>query len=172
MRNQSPTVIALHPRRASRAARAGLSLVEVLIALSITAMLLTAVAAAFSASAKAIEVNDQFFRATQAARVSVNRVVSDLRRCDHGRVYGTNVLEITSTTGSTHSYTFDAVNQRLTLTQGIAPDITVSQLASNVESCSFYTDNSSVGMNIIVTVGNNKIALSGSAIPRRRMVYE
>src|SRR5215218_3043001 len=142
-------------------ARAGLSLVEVLIALSITAMLLTAVAAAFSASAKAIELNDQFFRATQAARVSVNRIVADLRRCDHGTVYGTNVLEITTTTGSTHSYTFDAANKRLTLTQGVAPDVTVSQLASEVESCSFYTDNASVGMNIIVNVGNNKIALSG-----------
>src|SRR5262249_673847 len=65
----------LGPRRCR-----GLSLVEVVISLAISAMLLTAVAAAFSASANAIEIKDQFFRATQAARVSLNQVLTEVRR--------------------------------------------------------------------------------------------
>ncbi|HEX2973414.1 MAG TPA: prepilin-type N-terminal cleavage/methylation domain-containing protein, partial [Tepidisphaeraceae bacterium] len=50
----------LRPRR-------GLSLVEVMISLVICSLLLTAVATAFRASTMAIEDNDQFFRASQAA---------------------------------------------------------------------------------------------------------
>ena len=55
--------------------RRGMSIVEVLISLAIVAMLLTAVAAAFSSSAQIIETNDQFFRASQAARVSLTRMM-------------------------------------------------------------------------------------------------
>jgi hypothetical protein len=60
--------------------RRGLSLVEALIALAITAMLLTAIAAAFTSTAEAMQINDQFFRASQASRVSVARVMSQARR--------------------------------------------------------------------------------------------
>jgi prepilin-type N-terminal cleavage/methylation domain-containing protein len=166
------TATATRPCRATRAARAGLSLVEVLIALAITAMLLTAVAAAYSASAKAIEVNDQFFRASQAARVSVNRITSELRRCQSGATIGTSALEITTTTGEKRTYAHDAANKRLTLTLGVAPYQTTVQVASNVESATFFTDGDSVGLNVVVSVGSNKIVLSGSAIPRRQIQYE
>jgi hypothetical protein len=40
-------------------------------------MLLTAVAAAFSASSEAIEQSDTFFRASQAARVSMNQILTE-----------------------------------------------------------------------------------------------
>ena len=49
--------------------RLGLSLAEVMISLAISSSLLVAVAAAFSSSSKAIENNDQFTRAAQAAQV-------------------------------------------------------------------------------------------------------
>ena len=52
--SQSPS------RRFSR--RHGLSLIEMIISLAISAMLLTAVAAAFVSSSGTIENNDQFFR--------------------------------------------------------------------------------------------------------------
>ena len=50
-----------------RRSRAGLGMVEAMISLAIAASLLTAVAMAFRASADAVDQNDQFFRATQAA---------------------------------------------------------------------------------------------------------
>src|SRR2546421_10256836 len=67
----------------------GLSLPEVLVSLTISALLLVAVAAAFSASAAAISVNDRFFRATQAARVSMEQILTLVRRCQSCQVGGT-----------------------------------------------------------------------------------
>ncbi len=64
-------------RRFIKKSRKGLSLAEVMISLAISAMLLTAVAAAFTASSEAIEQNDQFFRASQAARVSMNQILTE-----------------------------------------------------------------------------------------------
>ena len=62
--------------------RRGLSLAEVMISLAITSMLLTAIAAAFQSSSQVIENNDRFFRATQSARVAINQITTEVRRCD------------------------------------------------------------------------------------------
>ena len=158
-------------RRANRrVARRGLSLVEVLIALAITATLLTAVSAAYVASAQAIEVNDQFFRASQAARVSVMRISSELRKCRSGTLYGSDTLEIITASGEKHTYAHDAANKKLTLTLDL-PVPRVHNLASNVEKCEFFSNGKSVTVNIKITVGKNSVALNGSAIPRRAVEY-
>jgi len=60
----------------------GLSLVEVMISLAITTMLLTAIAAAFHSSSQIIKENDEFFRATQAGRVCLNQILTEIRRSD------------------------------------------------------------------------------------------
>jgi Tfp pilus assembly protein PilW len=57
-------------RPARRRRRLGLSLVEVMISTAISATLLLAAGGAFVASTKAIENNDRFFTASQAARPS------------------------------------------------------------------------------------------------------
>ena len=49
-----------------------------MISLAISASLLTAIAAAFSASSQAIETNDQVFRAPQAARVTINQIITEV----------------------------------------------------------------------------------------------
>jgi len=67
---------------ASRRPRRGLSIVEVMISLTITSFLLVAVAAAYNASASAVEMNDRFFRATQAGRVTMNQLLTEIRRAD------------------------------------------------------------------------------------------
>jgi Tfp pilus assembly protein PilV len=59
--------------------RSGLSIVEAMISLVIAATVLTAVSAAFSGTARAMEINDQFFRATQSARVSMTRILAQVR---------------------------------------------------------------------------------------------
>jgi hypothetical protein len=62
--------------------RTGLSLSEVMISLAISAMLLTAIGAAFDSSARMIENNDRFFRATHAGRVGLNQILTEIRRAD------------------------------------------------------------------------------------------
>lgn len=150
--------------------RRGLSLVEVLISLAITAMLLTAVSTAYVASAQAIEINDQFFRASQAARVSVTRISSELRKCRSGTLYGDDTLELITASGEKHTYKHDAVNKWLTLTLDL-PVPRTHKLASNVEKAEFFSNGKSVTVNIVVAVGTNKVALNGSAIPRRAVEY-
>lgn len=157
------------PRRALRR-RCGLSLIEVLISLAISATLLTAVSAAFVASSQAIEMNDQFFRASQAARVTVNRIASELRKCRSGTLYGEDTLELLTDTGEKHTYKYDAATQRLLLTID-EPTPRTHTLASSVVLAEFFSNGKSVSVNITVTVGKNSVSLNGSAIPRRAVEY-
>ena len=60
----------------------GFSIAEVMLSLAITSMLLVGVSAAYSASANAVDGNDRFFRSTQAARVSMTQLVTEIRRAD------------------------------------------------------------------------------------------
>lgn len=149
----------------------GLSLVEALLSLSISAMLLTAVGAAYRASAQAIEHNDQFFRASQAARVSINQIMAEVRRCQSG-VVSSDSLELTTSTGAIRTYAYDDTTKQLkvTLHDDIAP--TTHAMAKNVESVEFLTDGQTIAMTIAVRIGSNQILLNGSAFPRRTLTYK
>ena len=77
-----------HDTRTNRAGRArthrarGLGLVELLIALSITAMLLTSVAVAFHASLDSAQENQDIASVTQCARVVLHRMITEARRAE------------------------------------------------------------------------------------------
>jgi hypothetical protein len=140
-----------------------------MISMAIASSLLTAVAAAFSASASAIEMNDQFFRATQATRISVNQIMTEARRCMSGVVDRTS-LELITDKGETRTYALTGNQLTMTVADPIAPK--VYRLASNVESLSFVTNGKAVSMVVTVKVGSNAVTLTGSAIPRRTIAYE
>src|SRR3954470_14247930 len=80
-------------RSGARPAR-GLSIIEVMISLTISAFLLVAVAAAYSASADAVEMNDKFFRATQAGRVTMNQLLTEIRRADSVDVIDSRTINV------------------------------------------------------------------------------
>ena len=146
----------------------GLSLIEALISLAIIASLLTAVGMAYAASADAIQINDQFFRASQASRVCLNQVLSEVRKCQSGVVADTS-LEITTSAGSKRTYFLDEGKLKVTI-DGITP--VTYRLASNVDSLHYDTDGSTISMTVTVKVGENAITLNGSAIPRRLVEYQ
>jgi type II secretory pathway pseudopilin PulG len=157
-------------RLTSRRRCRGLSLIETLISLSICAMLLTAAGAAFQASNDAIRMNDEFFRASQAARVSVNQVMSEVRKCQSGVVSDTS-LELTTATGEKRTYDFHADTGQFTMTiDGIVP--VTALMARNVSNVRFDTDGRTMSMTVTVQIGTNQIVLNGSAIPRRMLKYE
>lgn len=153
-----------------RRRNAGLSLVEALISLAITASLLTAVGAAYQAANDTIRLNDQFFRASQAARVSVNQVMAEVRKCQSG-VVDKPSLELITATGQSRTYVFDPATKTLAMTIDGPTPVTV-KMASNVSSVEFDTDGQTISMTVVVEVGNNHITLNGSAIPRRILTYE
>ena len=169
--------------------RRGLSLAEVMISLAISAMLLTAVAAAFTASSDAIEQNDTFFRASQAARVSMTQILTEIRRANAvqappplGPQTGLKTLSMMTHDGKDRTYSYDTAAQKLKLiTNDVLtdPDYT---LASNCTSTTFdfdtFTDAggirhvSRVAVTIVVKVDKNTIRLTGSAAPRREQTYQ
>jgi hypothetical protein len=162
--------------------RAGLGLVEALISLAIVAMLLTAAGAAFCSSGQAIEVNDEFFRASQAARVSLNRM---LTQCRKGTVLTTSAstsLDFNTDLMKDVSYSYDATDKELLFVTN--DDLTDPDyvLARNVTACAFsYVHGtnpatgddciSRIAISITVTVGNNSITLCGSAAPRAMIAF-
>jgi type II secretory pathway pseudopilin PulG len=169
--------------KAIKKSRLGLSLAEVMISLAISAMLLTAVAAAFSASSEAIEQNDTFFRASQAARVSMTQILTEIRRANAVQVPASNKsLSMITFDNHDRTYSYDSAAQKLKLiTNDILtdPDYT---LASNCTSATFDADTITdaggikhvvrVAVTVIVKVDRNAIRLTGSAAPRKEQTWQ
>ena len=175
-------------RRAAAAtpsARRGLSLPEALISLTIIALLLTAAASAFNASADAVEANDRFFRATQSARIAMHHILTEARTGSVDEVWGPDWLRVVTseTYGTPRDITFryrPDLRQLLLVTNNDLTDRDYV-LASNVESLRFNVELGKdytgvdcvahVAVAITVRVGDHKVNLSGSASPRRNLVF-
>src|SRR4051812_12676467 len=163
-----------------RLRRLGVSIAEVMISLAIAATLLTATAMAYQASMRAVDMNDQFFRASQAARVSVNQIMTEVRRCATWHVDDANTDQVQIQTAPMASrpsevwvYTFDRVNHQLLVSiQSINP-VPVMPIARNVEDVKFTKDaaGTTVCMLMKVKVGDNEVVVSGSASPRKAVTY-
>lgn len=181
-----------NPRRCRR----GMGLLEVMIALSICALLLLACAAAFTASSSAIENNDAFFRCSQAGRVTLNQILAEIRNCDSLDMSTANTIKIirpaqTVQGGFTQEYVltanevsrsfvYDPTRKRITLQISYTGGSTspVYELTSNVTACLFGpadmgTDYNGlsipvhVPISVTVSTGGNTVVLAGSAVPRR-----
>jgi hypothetical protein len=171
--------------------RPGLSLIETMISVAITTALMVAVAAAFKVSANAIDMNDTFFRCSQGGRVTMNQIVTEMRRADAVQVNtaaGTiQVIRPSDELAPNETYrqfTYDSTNKRITLqifytNNAVSP---VYELATNVTSASFGpadmgTDynNALVAVRIPVSLtcsaGSNVVTLSGAASPRRAQQF-
>jgi prepilin-type N-terminal cleavage/methylation domain-containing protein len=169
-------------RRAPR----GLSIVEMLISLVIAAALLTAAAIAFSASAKAIEQNDQVMRATQAARVTMLHLLSEIR---NGTVDENSTADemrlISGTEGiipDDRTYRFaDGKLMLLTNSDETDPDYVLARNVVTTDSRFEYeitkdannTDLvSRVAVTIVVKINGNEMRLTGTASPRQYLTYQ
>ena len=165
----------------TKKSRRGLSLAEVMISLAISAMLLTAVAAAFTASSDAIEQNDTFFRASQAARVSMTQILSEVRRATTVNKPPTSTaicLSMKGHDGKARDYIYVAASKKLQLVTAdpSAPNYT---LASNCTDTTFGYEldptNSfvtRVTVTITVKVDKNTIRLTGAAAIRSQQSWQ
>lgn len=177
----------MNARRHNIFRRRGLSLIEVMFSLTIAAALLTAAAVAFNASSDVIQANDEFARATQAARVSLHQILTHVRRGSVNTTWDQHDLRLTTemeddgSGGDDVTYTYVPTTKKLVLvTNGNLSDPDYV-LASNVSDLKFTVENGQdythaqcvarVNVIVTVTVGHNTITLSGSAAPRRNLVY-
>jgi type II secretory pathway pseudopilin PulG len=157
--------------RAARGRR-GVGLVELLVSLAITAALLVAVAGAFTAAAAAVDANDQFFRATQVARVCINQMTTEVRRCQSGAVSPDGLsMDMQLNTGENRTYRYDPTTKQLQMVLRSIPTLEVHTMAHNVGTMSFTTNGKSISITMTVAIGNNSIVLNGSGMPRRWVTY-
>jgi hypothetical protein len=159
-----------------------------MISLAITAMLLVSVSMAFTSSSQVVQANDEFFRATQAARVGLNQMLTEIRRATviQGNASAYSVSMLTDD-AEDRTYLYDPDAKKLYLYIGDVADNVRYTLCNNVSSATFAVDNISktdavtgtttthtvrVAVTMNVQYGNNHIQLSGSAAPRREVSYE
>ena len=162
-------------------ARRGMSIIETLIAVTISAILLAAVGAAFCASSSVITENDEFFRATQAARVAMTQMLTEIRRSHAVNVSADRTrCDVLTVDNRDRSYLYTSNSLKLVTNDDTSdPDYT---LAANVTACTFDADVFKdpggidhvvrVAITMNVHVGGNTIRLTGSAAPRREQKYK
>src|SRR5258708_5357790 len=116
-----PTRAAVARSQTSRSRRRGVGLLELLLSVSIASMLLVAVAAAYNGSVNAIQVNDSFFRCSQAARVTLMQITAEIRQADATDMSVANTIKIIRAperlvpNENYRIYKYDTTNQRVTL---------------------------------------------------------
>jgi Tfp pilus assembly protein PilW len=162
-----------------------------MISLAISSFLLVAVAAAYSASAEAVEMNDKFFRASQAGRVTLNQILTEIRRAEGVLCNAAGDTLIVTRPAETRAPTFEASREfkynaaakTITLQiyfdkAGVKTTSPLYTLARNVEKGKFGppdlaagtgTTDQRVPVTVEVKIGSNKVLLNGSSSPRRAM---
>lgn len=113
--------------RFARQFRRGVGLVELLIALAISSMLLTAVGVALDASFLSYKVNQEQSTLTQRARLTMHRILTSVRQCDAHAPSTSSLLDdfalgvrvndvgiaMIDESGDDIVYSYDTANQRV-----------------------------------------------------------
>lgn len=163
--------------------RRGFTLLELLLALGICAMLLTALAAMVQSSAQTIKLNDSYFRATQTARVAMQQLCAAIRGAGRVEISGDGMgLEITVARSQrapgelNRVYRFDPASHRIVLVvrsshgsieREVAQDVAAARFEAPAvrTSASGQTTIVSVPLSITCTIDDATVTLNGSAAP-------
>lgn len=154
--------------------RRGLSIAEACISLAIAASLLTAIGSAFSSSANIIRHNDEIVRAVQGARLAVNRMTYELRTAQSAEIDDTSI-ELVTGLGEKRNYVYNPDTRELSVTipDPLVPLTTHTHIiARSISDVDFATNTVSVTVRLTATIGDNSVTLSGSATPRRNVVFD
>ena len=153
---------------------AGFTMVELLLAFAITALLITAAAVAFNASVMNYKENEDIFRATNSARQSLSRITSQLRTglVDPNSISDPNRCKLLCSDGSTVTYRYDPDDNTLyQLNHGTG---TENVLCEDVTAMSFEKNNDtptgdvkSVQISMTVECGNIHRTVAAAAVIRK-----
>jgi len=162
-----------------------MGLVELLLALAISAMLLTSVAMAFHSSLDTMDENQKIASATQNARVVLNRMMTEVRRAEAVECTSNRVRILPPEDGSGVLLTqYELVNGTLWYCQTVAagtnsypiltPDdgVTINTFEINITTAVdgegiVYTQNLTAQLDL--QVGDNRFAVTASTNPRQNM---
>ena len=158
----------------------GFGIVELLIAMAITAMLLVAVAVAFQASMMSYRENEDIFKAVNRARQALFRITTQLRT---GYLVDPNApgneCSFYTADGNDITYRYNSAESKLYLITN--DDLSDSDyvLCNNVTAMSFVktptddgSDTRSVQISMTVVVGNAQRTVTSAAVIRRNLIPE
>ncbi len=155
----------------------GFGLVELLIALAITALLLVAVAVAFNASVMNYAQNEDMFKAVNSARQALVRITTQLRT---GYLVDPNApsneCSFYTAGGEDITYRYNAAENKLYLITNDDPSDSDYVLCDNITSMSFVksptddgSDTKSVQISITVSSGDVRQTVTSAAVIRRTL---
>jgi prepilin-type N-terminal cleavage/methylation domain-containing protein len=88
--------------------RTGMTLVELLLSLAISATLLTAAASYYNAAGSVIEDNDRFFRSAQQARVCMAQFVKEVRQAKVVNSVSSTQVQLVDVNGNNRTWQYTA----------------------------------------------------------------
>ena len=152
-------------------------MVECLMALVISAMLLTAIAAAFNASLVNYEENEEMFEAVNGARQALARMTSQLRTGSCvDPLAPSNECSFFTSASENLTYEYRAADKKLYLITN--SDGNEYLLCDNVSAATFTktpttdnTDCKSVQILLTVRAGDTERTLSAAAVIRKNLTY-
>lgn len=157
----------------------GFSLVELLVALAITALLLAAVAVAFNASVMNYTENEDIFKAVNSARQALYRITTQLRTATAVEP-NEPVNECTFITagGEDITYRYDGADGKLYLITNDDSSDSDYVLCDNITAMTFNKDTrtidlvtfvASVQISMTVVSGDTERKVSGAVVIRRNL---
>ncbi len=157
----------------------GFTLVEILIALAITAMLLTAVAVAFNASVINYTENESIYKTVNSARQALFRITSQLRTATWADPNApSNECTLITAEGENLTYRYDSSAQVLYLITNNDNSDSDYVLCEGVEAMTFtkgvFVEDSvtkvrSVQVAITVAAGGVRKKMTAAAVIRRNL---
>jgi len=155
----------------------GFTIAELLIALTLMSILLTAVAIAFNASVINYRVNEDIFKSISAARQSMHRMTTELRTADTVDPNTANNIcrLILADRATIVDYRYEAGEDKLYLDTGgnaylLCDNVTAMNFTINTatsESGQVYVE--SVQISMTVGSGNVSQSISAAAVIRRNL---
>ncbi len=138
------------------------TIVELLLALALTALLLTAVAVAFNASIKDYQINEEIFKTMNGARQALLRITTHLRTANAvDPASAANECTLITAAGQNITYRYNSADKKLYLITN--DDLSDSDyvLCDNIASMNFKKDTGVDGsttyvksIQIVMTVGS------------------
>ncbi len=157
--------------------RFGFTLVELLLALAISAMLLAAVGTAFNASAMNYRENEKIFKTINSARQALFRMTTQLRTADAVDPSApSNECTLLTPVGENITYRYDSTDNKLYLdTNGnsyvLCEDVTAMTCTKDVvfDDEKGYNIVKSVQISLTVACDDRERTIAAAAVVRRNL---
>lgn len=155
----------------------GFGLAELLIALAITAILMVAVAVAFSASIMSYRTNEDIFKAVNSARQALYRITTELRTATAVDPNGpANECSFITAAGQDITYEYRSADSKLYLITNsdsqeyvLCENVTAMTFTRQTRTVEAVTFVASVQVSMTVQVGDAERIVSAAAVIRRNL---